>query len=325
MAGQFSESSTTDDVLSGIDLTGKHVLITGVSAGLGIETARALVAHGADVVGTVRDLDKGQTAAKGLFENEPGSYRMIACDLASLASVRSCADALIAANEPFDVVIGNAGIMGCPLSHTADGFEMQFGVNHLGHFVLINRLVPLLKPGARVVALTSAGHRHADVDLEDPNFQKTPYHPFASYGRSKTANSLFAVEFDRRHRANHIRAAAVHPGSILTELGRHLSPEMLGSLSTVVKGSNFGSRPLQKNVAQGAATTVWAGFVARAEEIGGRYCEDCGVAAISENDANGRKGVRPYAVDPKRAEALWTLSESLVGERFNGSAPPQGT
>lgn len=315
----FDHNSTTDEVLAGVNLTGKRVLITGVSAGLGIETARALAARGADVIGTVRDLDKGKKATEGLFEGLPGSFRVVACDLASLANVRACADALIAERRSFDVVIGNAGVMGCLYGRTVDGFEIQFGVNHLGHFVLINRLVPLLQPGARVVVLTSAGHRHSDVSLDDPNFERTEYHPFASYGRSKTANSLFAVEFDRRQRANGIRATSVHPGSITTELGRHLTQDMMEKLGAIVRASNDKGAvaTTRKTVPQGAATSVWAGFVAAPEQIGGRYCEDCGVAPIAEDDSRGRKGVRPYAVDPARAKALWTLSEDLVGERFD--------
>jgi NAD(P)-dependent dehydrogenase (short-subunit alcohol dehydrogenase family) len=220
MTKTFGAQSTTDQVLDGVDLGGKRALVTGVSAGLGVETARALAAHGAGVVGAARDLGKAGEATAGVraAAANGGGLELVALDLASLASVRACADALLADGRPFDLVICNAGVMATPFGRTADGFETQFGTNHLGHFVLVNRIAPLMKPGARLVNLSSAGHRYSDVDLDDPNFEHGPYDPWAAYGRSKTANILFAVEFDRRHTARGIRAAAVHPGGIKTEL-----------------------------------------------------------------------------------------------------------
>ena len=190
-------------MLEGVDLSGKRILVTGVSAGLGVETARALAAHGAQVVGAARDLAKAKAATEQVRADAAngGGLELVELDLASLASVRACADGLVAAGEPFDLVIANAGVMATPKGQTADGFETQFGTNHLGHFVLVNRIASLLKPGARLVNLSSAGHRFSDVDLDDPNFERTPYTEFGAYGRSKTANILFAVEFDRRHKA----------------------------------------------------------------------------------------------------------------------------
>jgi NAD(P)-dependent dehydrogenase (short-subunit alcohol dehydrogenase family) len=233
--------------------------------------------------------------------------------------VRACADALVKAGKPFDVVICNAGVMACPKGTTADGFETQFGTNHLGHFVLVNRIASLIgKNGGRLVNLSSAGHRFSDVDLDDPNFERTPYTEFGAYGRSKTANVLFAVEFDRRHKGEGIRATAVHPGGIMTELGRHMTPELIQGMLKNLEESNkaAGAPAFQwKSIPQGAATTVWAGFVAPAGEVGGKYCEDCHVAALQENpDARG--GVRAYALDPERARALWAKSEEMVGETF---------
>ncbi|MBV9705156.1 MAG: SDR family NAD(P)-dependent oxidoreductase, partial [Methylobacteriaceae bacterium] len=189
--------STTDEVLDGIDLSGKRVLVTGVSAGLGVETARALATHGAEVVGAARDLDKARRVTQAIGAAGKGSLALIELDLASLASVRAAADALVNAARPFDLVIANAGVMACPKGTTKDGFETQFGTNHLGHFVLVNRIASLLKSGSRLVNLSSAGHRYSDVNLDDPNFERTPYTEFGAYGRSKTANVLFAVEFDR--------------------------------------------------------------------------------------------------------------------------------
>ena len=195
MPGPYGATSTTDDVLDGIDLSGKHILVTGVSAGLGVETARTLAAHGAQVTGAARDLDKARAATEQVRAGAAprGGLELVELDLASLASVRACADALLKIGKPFDLVIANAGVMACPKGVTRDGFETQFGTNHLGHFVLVNRIASLFKPGSRLVNLSSAGHRFADVDLADPNFEHTPYEEFVAYGRSKTANVLFAV------------------------------------------------------------------------------------------------------------------------------------
>ena len=321
----FGATSTTEDVLSGVNLRGKRILVTGVSAGLGVETARSLAAHGAQVVGAARDLAKADAATAQVRKDAAsgdGSLELIALDLASLKSVRACAEALLSAGKPFDVVIANAGVMATPFGHTADGFETQFGTNHLGHFIFVNRIAPLLGAGGRLINLSSSGHRFSNVDLQDPNFERTPYEPFVAYGRSKTANILFAVAFDRRHRERGVRAAAVHPGGIRTELGRHMDP---GSLQTLIDQINQqraaeGGAPFQwKTIPQGAATSVWAGVVAPADEIGGRYCENCHVGQVVPNDVTISaisEGVRGYALDPANAEALWKKSEELVGESF---------
>jgi NAD(P)-dependent dehydrogenase (short-subunit alcohol dehydrogenase family) len=319
MSKVFGATSTTDEVLEGVDLSGKRVLVTGVSAGLGVETARVLAAHGAHVVGAARSLDKARTATGQVRAQAAhgGGLELVELDLASLASVRACADALLAAGKQFDLVIANAGVMACPQGKTADGFETQFGTNHLGHFVLVNRIASLLKPGSRLVNLSSAGHRFSDVDLDDPNFEHTPYVEFVAYGRSKTANILFAVEFDRRHKARGVRATAVHPGVIQTELARHMSRDVLqqaldrASAESVAAGGPAFS---WKTIPQGAATSVWSGIVAPADEVGGLYCEDCHLAKRVEGTASN--GVRPYALDPDRARALWAKSEEMVGERF---------
>lgn len=316
----FGAESTTDQVLEGVDLSGKRVLVTGVSAGLGIETARALAAHGAHVVGAARDLVKARVATTDVVaaaESGGEAFELVELDLASLASVRACADALVAAGKPFDLVVANAGVMSCPEGRTPDGFETQFGTNHLGHFVLVNRVASLLRPGARVVNVASLGHKRSDVDLDDPNFQRTPYDPRVAYARSKTANILFAVEFDRRHRQRGVRATSVHPGVIQTELGRHLTPDLLKQvMASIEAGRGPGDPPFRpKTIPQGAATSVWAGLVAAADDVGGRYCEDCHLASVDE-DPVVRSGVRGYALDPDRARALWSRSEEMVGERF---------
>ena len=324
MNNSFGATSTTDEVLRGVSLSGKRVLVTGVSAGLGVETARAMAAHGAQVIGAARDLSKAQAATEQVRAQSAsgGSLRLIQLDLASLDSVRRCADGLLAAHEPLDVIIANAGVMACPKGTTVDGFETQFGTNHLGHFVLVNRIASLLRPGSRLVNLSSAGHRFADVDLDDPNFEHSPYAEFTAYGRSKTANALFAVEFDRRHKASGVRATAVHPGGIQTELGRYMTSEVREKLIAEINANQpKGAAPFSwKSIPQGAATSVWAACVADAEAIGGRYCEDCHIAEIVEGQGF-RGGVRPYALDPDHARALWAKSEELVGERFEVNFP----
>ena len=325
MTNLFGATSTTEDVLSGIDLRGKRILVTGVSAGLGVETARSLAAHGAQVIGAARDLAKAESATAQVRKDATaggGSFELVELDLASLKNVRACADRLLAKDQPLDAVIANAGVMATPFGHTADGFETQFGTNHLGHFVLVNRIASLIRDGGRIINLSSAGHRYSNIDLSDPNFEHTPYEPFVAYGRSKTANILFAVAFDKRHRDRGVRAAAVHPGGIRTELGRYAEP---GRIEKVVEELNRqlaaqGKGPFQwKSIPQGAATSVWAAVVAPASEISGQYCENCHVGHIVPDDAPisvVNEGVRGYAVDPTNAQALWKKSEEMVGETF---------
>jgi len=323
-ATSFGATSTTDDVLSGVNLKGKRILVTGVSAGLGVETTRSLAAHGAQVVGAARDLNKAKAATEQVRKDAAngGRFELVELDLANLKSVRACADGLLAKGEAFDIVIANAGVMATPFGHTADGFETQFGTNHLGHFVLVNRIASLIRDGGRLINLSSSGHRYANVDLDDPNFERTPYEPFIGYGRSKTANILFAVAFDKRHRNRGVRAAAVHPGGIKTELGRYVEP---GRMEKVINEINQqlaaqGKGPFQwKSIPQGAATSVWAAAVARPDEIGGQYCENCHVGHIVPDHVTITpisEGVRGYALDAKNAEALWKKSEELVGESF---------
>ncbi len=324
-ATSLGATSTTDDVLSGVNLNGKRIFITGVSAGLGVETARSLVAHGAQVVGAARDLNKAKAATEQVSKDAAahgGSFELVELDLANLKSVRACADQLLAKKELFDVVIANAGVMATPFGHTADGFETQFGTNHLGHFVLVNRIASLIRDGGRLINLSSSGHRYGNVDLEDPNFEHTPYEPFAAYGRSKTANILFAVAFDKRHRDRGVRATAVHPGGIQTELGRYVEAgrfeKLLADINQQLAAQGKG--PFRwKSIPQGAATSVWAAVVAPPDKIGARYCENCHVSQIVPDDAvitPISEGVRAYALDAKNAEALWKKSEDLVGESF---------
>jgi NAD(P)-dependent dehydrogenase (short-subunit alcohol dehydrogenase family) len=317
MGKTFQAKSTTDEVLEGIDLRGKRALVTGVSAGLGVETARTLAAHGAEVVGAARNLAKAERATEIVRADAKngGGFSLVELDLNSLASVRRCADALVADGRPFDLVIANAGVMMTPFGRTEDGFELQIGANHFGHFVLVNRIAGLMRRGARLVNLSSSGHHISDVDLDDLNFERRPYQPGVSYGQSKTANILFAVEFDRRWKDRGVRATAVHPGTIQTELGRHLDEASTKIMLGISEETGGKIAPHVKTVAEGASTTVWAGVYAPAEEIGGRYCEDCHVGQPVEKGGLFY-GVAPYAIDPERAKALWAKSEALVGETY---------
>ena len=303
---------TTDHVLEGTDLRGRRFLVTGASTGLGEETTRAVAAHGAAVTLAVRDLDRGPRAAERIRASVPDAdLHVRRLDLASLAGVRRFAEEYRAEHDRLDVLVNNAGVMACPFATTEDGFELQFATNHLGHFLLAALLTPLLRAAApaRVVALSSRGHSRSDVDLDDPGFATSEYEPWVAYGRSKTANALFAVAYDHHHAAEGIHAFSVHPGVIATELSRHLTDETLASLAERLPP---GRRLHFKTVPQGAATTVWAATAPELDDHGGAYLEDCHVARVTD-DPGATDGVRPYAIDPERAEALWARSEQLVG------------
>jgi NAD(P)-dependent dehydrogenase (short-subunit alcohol dehydrogenase family) len=311
----FGEHTTADEVLEGIDLSGKRAVVTGASTGLGEETTRALAAHGASVTMAVRDQARGDAAVERIRATVPDAdLEVRLLELGSLASVREFASGFLADHDRIDLLINNAGIMACPQGVTQDGFELQFGTNHLGHFLLSMLLVPALINAApsRLIELSSAGHRFSPVDLEDPNFEHTPYDAWVSYGRAKSANALFAVGFDNRFAAQGVRAFSVHPGGIITELGRHLTDETLGVMLKAMEGA---TKPREmKTVPQGAATTVWAATSPDLDGKGGMYLEDCGIAAVTD-DPNDREGVRLYAIDPHIADDLWDLSEKLVGLR----------
>jgi NAD(P)-dependent dehydrogenase (short-subunit alcohol dehydrogenase family) len=289
----FGFESTTDDVLEGIDLTGKRILVTGASAGLGLETTRTLAAHGAAVTMAVRDLTKGTAAMEQVLAEVPDAeLDLRQLDLADLSSIRTFAHGFVEDHPVLHILIGNAGVMACPQGTTVDGFETQFGTNHLGHFLLVQLLTPSLVAagGARVVLLSSAGHRFGDVDLDDPGFEHQPYDAWVSYGRAKTANVLCAVGIDQRLRDQGVRAFAVHPGGIQTELGRHLTDETLGVL---IERSKAGNGPVAwKTVEQGAATTVYAATAPELDGEGARYLEDCHIAEVID-DPNVSGGVRP--------------------------------
>lgn len=313
---------TTTEVLEGIDLGGEVILITGGSTGLGFETARALGAAGASVMITARTEEKGEDAIARLRALVPtGDFSYEILELGSLDSVRAAATDIRRRLPRIDVLIANAGIMAVPFGRTEDGFELQFGTNHLGHFVLIGRLLPslLLASPSRIVLLSSAGHGMGDIIWDDPNFAGTEYSKMEAYGQSKTANILHAVELERRHGPRGIHAVAVHPGMVATELGRHFTAEDFADIAARAAAAAKASKPARRGTKGGssgggldlvqpdvgAATTVWAATAAELEGRGGLYLADCAEATAT-----------PYATDPDAAARLWALSEDLVGETF---------
>jgi len=309
----FGHDTTTDEVLEGIDLTGKLALVTGGSSGLGAETARALASQGARVVLTARDVAKGEAVAEEIRESTGNTgVEVEELELASLASVRSFAERFIARDEGLQILVNNAGVMACPQDKTSDGFELQFGTNHLGHFLLTGLLAPALLQGApaRVVSLSSRGHQQSPVLFDDIGFEKNPYEKWTAYGQSKTANILLAVELERRLGGRGVHTNAVHPGIIPTELSRHMAPEDFEHVRSRARGK------LQLKTAQsGAATSAYAATAPELEGRGGLYLEDCHVAEVNDAE-DATEGVRSYALDPEAARRLWSISEEMVGQDF---------
>jgi NAD(P)-dependent dehydrogenase (short-subunit alcohol dehydrogenase family) len=301
-------TTTTGDVLDGVDLAGRTILVTGATTGIGRETARSLAAAGASVVITARSEDKGEAAVAELIDAVPGgdvAYEVL--ELGSLASVRGFTDRFAAAHDRLDVLIANAGIMAAPYGRTEDGFELHLGTNHLGHFLLVGRLLPLLlgSAPARIVLLSSGGHAASGIRWDDTNFETTEYSKMEAYGQSKTANILHAVELERRYGPSGVHAYAVHPGMVATDLGRHFTREDYAELKARAASSPSGGLPPRVGVDVGASTSVWAAVAPELDDRGGSYLADCAVAEA-----------RDHAMDPDAARRLWALSEELVGETF---------
>jgi NAD(P)-dependent dehydrogenase (short-subunit alcohol dehydrogenase family) len=321
----FGRDTTTDEVLEGVDLAGRRFVITGAASGLGRESARSIAAHGASVTLLARSTERAIGAVEEVGAMVPGAdLEPGVADLGDLDSIRAFAEAYLASHDALDVLINNAGIMACPFGHTANGFETQFGTNHLGHFLLTALLYPALRAGERprVVTLTSAGHSRADVDLEDPNFERTEYSPWVAYGQAKTANALFARELARRAGPTGLLSFAVHPGGILTGLGRHLNDALIQDMadfarrrSAAASGSGQPRDLHFKTVEAGAATQVWAATTPELADHNGAYLADCGLGVVGADP--GVNGFLPYLLDDAHALALWELSERLVGQRFD--------
>jgi NAD(P)-dependent dehydrogenase (short-subunit alcohol dehydrogenase family) len=310
----FGHDTTAAEVLEGIDLDGTQALVTGASGGIGAETARALASKGARVVIAARDLAKAKKVAEGIRTSTGNDcVEVEELELTSLASIRAFADRFLSRHDALQILANNAGVMACPFSKTADGFELQFGTNHLGHFLMTGLIAPALLRGApaRIVSVSSRGHHMSPVVFDDIHFEQRPYDKWSAYGQSKTANILFAVELERRLGSRGVHANAIHPGTIATELARHMKREDF----EVVRKRAPGGKMRLKSVDAGAATTVYAATAPELEGRGGLYLEDCGVAKVIEAE-HAAGGVRSYAVDPDAARRLWSISEEMVRESF---------
>lgn len=314
----FDASTTATEALAGRDLSGVQAIVTGGASGLGLETVRVLAGAGARVLVPARDPRQAQAALNGM-----AGVEVAALDLLDPQAIDSFTATFLASGRALHVLVNGAGIMATPLLRDARGYEAQFATNHLGHFQLTARLWPALRQaqGARVVCVSSLGHRQAGVDLDDPHFLRQPYDKWRAYAQSKSANALFAVELDRRGAAHGVRAFSLHPGAILTPLVRHLDLDDLRRVGALDDEGQVNPPPQSgfKSVAQGAATAVWCATSAQLDGMGGVYCEDGDIAALVADDSTG-PGVRRWATDPEQARRLWALSEQMTGVRFDCDA-----
>lgn len=318
IASPFGAASRAAEVMAGIDLRGKRAIVTGGYSGLGVVTVRHLLAAGAHVIVPARDPARASAALADL----PG-VEIAEMDLISSNSVAAFAAAIVARGEPLHLLINSAGIMATPPMRDEDGHEAQFATNHLGHYRLTCGLWPVLQTadGARVVAVSSRGHQIAGIDFDDIDFVRRDYDKWIAYGQSKSANALFARALDRRGVAHGIRAFSLHPGQILTELGRHLSAEEIAAFDAFDEHGQPRIDPSRgmKTLQQGAATSLWCATSPLLDGLGGVYCEDCNIAAINQPDL-GRKGVAAWAADDALAERLWERSRDWTGLDVGGAS-----
>lgn len=320
----FNATSTAQEVIKGIDLSGKTVIVTGGYAGIGLETTKAMVSAGAKVIAPARDIEKAGKNLAGI-----NNVEIEQLDLMNPESIDAFSEKFIASGRELHVLINNAGIMWVPLRRDKRGIESQLATNYLGAFHLTAKLLPALKKanGARVINVSSYGHQMSPFDFDDPNFERREYQTLLGYGQSKTACNLFAVTLDQRAKAFNIRAYSLHPGSVYgTDLGREEPVELFKQMGThdengMIKPEVEASL---KTVPQGAATTVWCAVSPLLNNIGGVYCEDCNIAEIDHGQIEHRfdepstiRGVQPYSIDPENADRLWILSEEMTGIRFN--------
>ena len=308
----FGNKSEASEVMSGIDLSGKVALVTGGYSGIGFETVRALTGAGAKVIVPSRDVDRAVTTLDGVI----GAEQIGFMDLSDLPSVTRFGEAIAANHPTIDIAIFNAGVMACPLYRTQQGLEWQLGVNHVGHFVLLQTLLPALRAarGARLVTLSSIAHRMSAVRFDDMNYTDREYDKWQAYGQAKSAQSLMAVELDRREAGNGIRSFSVHPGGIFTPLQRHLgNAEMaeFGWTDTDGRPSPIAEK-LFKTTTQGCATSLWAATHSLLDNVGGVYCEDCNVSDVVPDESNAFTGVRQWAIDSETAQRSWTETEALI-------------
>lgn len=310
----FHAKSTAREVVAGIDLSGKNVIVTGGYSGIGLETVRALAGAGARVTVPARRVD----AASAALADVAGEIEIAAMDLGDVASVRSFADQYLETDRPLHILINNAGIMATPFGRVGKGWETQFGTNHLGHMALALKLAPALQAaeGARVVALSSTGHVRSDVIWDDPNYEKRTYDKWEAYGQAKSANALFALGVDRLGRDVGVRAFSVHPGGIFTPLQRHLSDEEMAALGWKNADGTIppAVQAMFKTPEQGASTTVWAATSPKLAGKGGVYCEDCNIAKPATPESQRWEHAREWIMDDARAERLWAMSEKMLAD-----------
>jgi NAD(P)-dependent dehydrogenase (short-subunit alcohol dehydrogenase family) len=310
----FGYRTTAAEVVDGIDLSGKLAIVTGGYSGLGLETVRALAGAGATVIVPARRRARAEEALAAI-DPGPGSIEVDELDLSDLDSVNAFAQRVLDSGRSVDILINNAGVMACPEARVGPGWESQFATNHLGHYVLANLLWPALAAGdgARVVALTSTGHKITGIHFDDPNFERDEYDKWQAYGQSKTADSLFAVQLDELGQSAGVRAFAVHPGGIATPLQRHLGREEMIAAGWIDEDGNWDERA--KTPEQGASTSVWAATSPQLDGMGGVYCENCDIAAPTDPGSPMARlmGVNPHAIDRADAARLWALSAQLTG------------
>jgi len=310
----FGARSEPGQILADRDLTGKVALVTGGYSGIGLETTRALCRAGARVLVPVRSAARAAENLDGI----EGELEIDDMDLADLASVRRYCERVVSGEDRLDLLINNAGVMACPEQRAGNNWEYQFATNHIGHFVLTNGLLPLLKAAgrSRVVCLSSVGHRRCGIRWDDIHFQQEPYDKWAAYGQAKTANALFALALDRKFQGQGIRGFSVHPGGIMTPLQRHLDREEMAALGWLNEQGELSelARQLFKSPTQGCTTTLWAATSPQLEGMGGLYCEDCDVAELATEQTPRYKGVESWAADEDSAGKLWELTAAMVAE-----------
>lgn len=309
----FGAATTAREAARGIDLSGKTAVVTGGYSGLGLETTRVLSEAGAIVVVPARDPVRARASLEGI-----ANTLVIELDLMNPASIEAFARRFLATGRALHILINSAGIMATPLMRDSRGFEAQFSTNHLGHFHLTQRLWPALTGGhgARVVSVSSGGHQIAPVDFSDINFERRPYDKWIAYGQSKTANVLFAVALDKRGKDQNVRAFALHPGTVLGPLARHLTEEEIKSFNVYDSQGSVIVDPERdlKSVEQGAATAIWCATSPLLVGHGGIYCENCDVASVMPGDDSSRFGVNKWAIEDHAAERLWNISGEMIGQ-----------
>ncbi|MEL7033272.1 MAG: oxidoreductase [Pseudomonadota bacterium] len=308
----FGAKTPAADVVQGMDLSGKNVIVTGGYSGIGLEEVRALAGVGAKVTVPARRPD----AAKEALGDVSGDIEIATMDLADISSVRTFANDYVSTGRSLDILINNAGIMACPLDRVGPGWERQFGVNHLGHMALAQGLLPALQKAekSRLVALSSTAHIRGDVNWDDPNYETSEYDKWDAYAQAKSANALFALGADRRWDQYGVTAFGVHPGGIFTPLQRHLTVEEMSAMGWMNPDGTIPDmiKAMFKSPEQGASTATWAATSPQLDGRGGEYCEDCDIAQLAGPDSQRWEHAREWICDEAKADRLWEMSEKML-------------